>query len=351
MNVGILTFHWANNYGAQLQAYALCEAIRGLGHQVSVVDYVPPDHSLRWWQGWGIHCGTPSLTLKRLRFDSFRRRFIPLTRRCRTLHELRRITAEFDALITGSDQVWNGNIVKATDVPYFLGFVDGQHCRRISYAACFGDSNQPPQIISVAGPLLRSFDDISVRDEMSAALVQQLSGRDAEIVVDPSLLHDYRELIGKDIDGPDYIAVYFISQDHLNLGRDLIREVRSRLPLPVVTLSQDRGMLDCGRTLLSAGPVEWLSVLRQASFICTDSFHGAAMAIKLRKPFMAWCGLRPERLRSLLSRCGIQNRLIDVVDPATLDELLSTNVDYEAVFGLLSPLINQSRAFLKRALA
>lgn len=350
MKVGILTFHWANNYGALFQAYCLCAVVRNLHHEVNIIDYVPPGSTLRWWQGWGLHTGTPSLALKRLRFDEFRRRDVPLTRRCRTMDELRSVANEFDIVIVGSDQVWNGHIVSSTDLPYFLGVVAQEHRRLVSYAATFGEPNQPMQTISRAGPLLRRFNHISVRDKMTASLVRELSGRDSDIVLDPTLIHDYRDVVARDDHTPGYIAVYFISHGHINLGRAVVHQVRTRLGLPAVTIGEPRNILNSDRHVLSAGPSEWLRLLQGAAFICTDSFHGSALAIKSAKPFIAWPGLRPERLQSLLGVCGIPNRLIETADSAYINALVETNTDYRAVSERLSPLVASSRAFLERAL-
>jgi hypothetical protein len=351
MKIGILTFHWSNNYGALLQTYCLSETIRAMGHDVSVIDYLPLGHGIRWWQGWGIHCGTPMLAMKRLRIDRFRRQYIPLTNRCRNIDQLACLAREFDAIIVGSDQVWNGNIIGARELPYFLGFADSERSRLISYAATFGEPDQPQHTISLAGPMLRRFHSLSVRDEMSALLVRQLSGEEAEIVVDPTLLFDFRKLPEFRVPHRDYIATYHISDKHAGLGREVLREVWSSLQMPAVADGQSADAVKADSQVLSAGPLEWLRIIQGASFVCTDSFHAVALAIAFAKPLIAWAGIRQSRIRSLLSVCGLENRFVKTADPTVIRRILKTPIDYQAVSRRLTPHVAFSRAFLEQALA
>jgi hypothetical protein len=253
-------------------------------------------------------------------------------------------------VIVGSDQVWNGNIVQADAEQYFLGFVGHNPCRRISYAACFGERDQPPQTVAAAGRLLPGFDRISVRNEMSATLVRELSGRDSQVVLDPSLLHDYRNLVPGVPKAAGYIAVYYVSGAHAAAGRDIVGEARRRLRLPVISFGADRRVLHGDRDILSAGPLEWIRLLQQASFICTDSFHGTAFALKFRKPFLAWPGLRVERLESLLTLCGLRERL-QVTGAADTADLVTTAIDFDGVSAKLAPHVERSLAFLEGALS
>lgn len=41
MKIGIITFQCAHNYGAVLQAYALKEYLKSLGHSVNIINYRP----------------------------------------------------------------------------------------------------------------------------------------------------------------------------------------------------------------------------------------------------------------------------------------------------------------------
>jgi len=351
MKLGILTYQWANNYGAVIQCDCLARAVVNHNHEAGIINYIPPGNGLHWWQGWGLHKGTPSLSLKRLRFERFRKERLHLTRACRTVQQLRVMASELDGIIVGSDQVWNGHIVTAAELPYFLGFADRERCRLISYAATFGERNQPAHTRNGAGDLLKRFHAISVRDELSAELVRELSGRDADIVVDPTLLGSGLAYQNSPVTEDSYIAVYFISTVHVGAGRIVVGEVRRSLGLPTITVGQPRTFLNTDDDALSAGPYEWLEYLRRAAFICTDSFHGAALAIQYRKPFIAWPGIRSGRVRSLLSKCGIENRLIEAGATAPIEQLVGSPIDYDSVLEQLRPSVKASQLFLERALS
>ena len=353
MKVGVLTFHWADNYGAVLQAHGLCQTLNRLGHTVRLINYVLPAERVRWWRGWGLRGGSPLHALRRLRYDKFRRHHLPLTRPCQTAEDLRAISVEFDAVIVGSDQVWNGHMLKFNDAPYFLDFVDVRRCRRISYAACFGERNQPRQTLEAAALMLRDFSSISVRNEMSADLVRDLSGREVALVLDPSLLHDYWDVCKPEAKKSGYIAAYCFSSpaDCFAIGQNVMRTARRRLQLPIVAVGPDAMDGHGDSAIVSAGPSEWLRLLHGASFICTDSFHGTSFAVKYRKPFITWSGPRPARISSFLDTCGLRSRLVGSGESFAPEELLETPIDYDAVFERLLPHINTSRTFLENALA
>ena len=351
MKIGILTFHWANNYGAVLQAYGLYQVLRKLGHNATFINYIPTCAN-KWWQRLGIRRGWRRYpyVIQRLRFIWFRFRELPKSYRCRKIQELRTMALDFNAIIVGSDQVWNGNIYKGFDGVYFLDFVDRPECRKISYSACFGDVNQPRETVESAGALLMRFDSLSVRNEMSANLVRNFSGREAEIVLDPSFLHDYEELLDEKNRKQPYVAAYFLSTLYRDRGEGVLYEIKKHLQHPVIVTGDEQQAVDCDYSQTSAGPKEWIRLIKNATYVCTDSFHGVVFAIKFKKPFIAWSGYRPERIKHLLKICGLEDRVVAEADPGAVKRLLETQIDYNAVSEKLQPYLKRSRLFLERSL-
>jgi hypothetical protein len=360
MNIGILTFHWANNYGAVLQAYGLATALREMGHSPKFIDYSPPGHRLNWWQGWGFKSGKelPSRTLWRFRFEFFRRHYLPTTRPCRSKKDLQTLSREFDAIIVGSDQVWNGHISDSFEPAYFLDFVKHQGCRRISYAACFGDPVQPYETLCHAKELLSHFNAISVRNDMSAEIVESLVGKRPEVVLDPTLLCDYSEFERSQKYNKGYIAVYYLAHPHLSLGLDVLKKIKERLKLPLVSIGLESHAKWAEQRALSAGPVQWMRILKGASFICTNSFHASIFATKFKKPFLVWSkeiengGFRgPVRIKEFLNLCGLGNRVISSIDDENLIHLIEEDIDYVAVSQRIAPHKIRSLAFLRQAIS
>lgn len=353
MKIGILTFQWANNYGALLQAYALCQRLAAMGHAATVIDYTPENCRAPYWKGWGLNCGRqmPANALRRYRFEQFRRKVLPLSRACNDATELKALAASLDTVIVGSDQVWNGHIVGTADRHYFLDFVSPEKTGIASYAACFGDPSQPGHTTAAAREFLPRFHYVSARNEMSAELVRANGNREAAIVTDPTMLHDFSGIQGTPPVSGHYIAAYYVSPDHAPEGRGVIREIANRLGLPVISVGSDRKVLGADESYVQAGPAEWVNALRHASFICTDSFHGTIFALKFRKPFVVWPGYRTGRLTHLLGACGIPERLLGQENRVDTGALAQRVIDFDAVESRLAPWIDASNAYLRDVFA
>ncbi len=348
MKVAVLTFRWANNYGALLQAYGLRRALEALGAEVVFPDYAPAGSRVPWWRPLGVRQGVfLQAGLMKYRCAGFRRDFLPATRRCDSMADLSAACQDCDAVVTGSDQVWNGNGPGGFNPVYFLGFPLPARCRRISYAACFGQTDQPPATREGARNLLGSLNSISVRNILSRELVRQLSDRDAEVVLDPTLLHDYADLDAGPTREGGYILVYSLGAGHRSLGEWIVARAKQKLGLPVVTLYPDARFRGTDRHALSAGPREWLRLVKGATMVITNSFHGTTFALGLGKRFIVWGGARPDRLEDILRRAGALDHLILQKDEARVDALIGNS----PVPDRLGPERDQSLSFLKGALS
>jgi hypothetical protein len=349
MRIGILTFRSVYNYGAILQAYALKEAIARLGGEPEFINYIRPNYRYPWWYPLGLRDGVLfRLMPMRWRFGLFRRRHLPATRPYYFRNQLEGIANRYDVIIVGSDQVWNSRCYGAFDPTYFLDFVPPASAHMVSYAACCGQNEQLPEMTANAGPLLRRFDAISVRDSQSREIVKTLGGRDAEVVVDPTLLHDFAEFGDPASSDDGYILVYALGRAFNRLGEFVALTARQELGLPVFTLWPSVGFRVVDRRILSAGPIEMLRWIRGARLICTNSFHGVALAIKFERPFVAWLGSRPDRVFDLLTRCGAVNRLITDQDDDWVRTVTKSHPDYATIATFLKPELRRSEAFLRR---
>jgi len=352
MKVGLLTFHWPKNYGAVLQAYALQQEMTALGHDVEIINYICPQYQSKWYGDWGLSKGIqPKFIAQRLRFAAFRRRFLTTTRQVfSSSAELRALTNRYDAVVVGSDQVWNGAHFRGCNPSYFLDFLEGVKCRRISYAACFGEPEQTLKNRETAAALLPKFNHLSVRNEMSQKLVLDYAGINAPIVVDPTLLHDFKDLHRIAQKHEKYILAFCLSDCREKLGRQLVETVKCELKLPVVTVWLGNEPMKNVINANGAGPLQWLNLFYNASFICTDSFHGSVFAVKFAKPFFSWEAARPVRLRDFMSLCGIKNRLISEQNVSSAAEWIREPIDFNEVNKKLSAPIQQSRIYLQHAL-
>ena len=227
MRTGLITFHFAHHYGAQLQALATMRAIQSLGHDCEIIDYRLP-HTTRTNQlfkkSGGVR-GMASDAHTALHYGAFQRRFrrfeafvaeeMALSpRRYTAFEQLRADPPAYDVYVAGSDQIWNPYIFqdKQFDPPFLLGFV--REGRRIAYAPSLGVPELPEDKAEELRRFLTPFSALSVREKRGQVLLREAAGRDARVVLDPTLLltgEDWGELAAAPKRQGPYILCYFVS--------------------------------------------------------------------------------------------------------------------------------------------
>ena len=172
--IGILTYHFADNFGAVLQAFALQQLLQSLGHQVEFIDYRPPHvqkggsfrlPSSRQNIKANLVTAYQKLTTlmqkvlddggRHAAFVSFREQnLLQGSPRYFTLESLQETSFPYDCLICGSDQIWNSSAQYGIDPAYFLDF-GGENVKRVAFAPSFGKGRVNPEHESLVGHLLK----------------------------------------------------------------------------------------------------------------------------------------------------------------------------------------------------
>jgi hypothetical protein len=343
MKIGILTFHWATNYGAILQAYALQEHLKHLGHDVFIIDYKPSIYDFTWksilrYPGNLLHLKKCiGRILKEKKLNEFRRRYLQLTERYCRQEDLGRIVKDFDVLVSGSDQVLNPYFtLQGEGCPtsvYYLDFPDAG-CIKLGYALSFGCVRYPDDAAAYARGFIRGFDRLSVREDSGTDIVSRLGFPDKVVTVpDPTILEGRRLFGGFDIDGKNdgrpYVCVYML---------------RRALPYPVdnaVYIDEEHKAYTME---------EWLAWIRDSDMLVTNSYHGMIMAILFHVPFVVeleageGAGMN-DRFLTLLRRLGMEHR-IDRGD--NFFHLMETrDIDWEDVDVKLDEYRKEGECFLK----
>ena len=359
--IGILTFHCASNYGAVLQTYAMQTVLRNLGHTPEVIDYRP---GYVWYahrpfrpRSLNDACISGIKLIKARRFDAFRTAHLTMTpKHYDTLDVLRSSPPACDALLCGSDQIWNPAWGTAgADPAYFLDF-GPEKAVRIAYAASFGTPELPPGQRDRISALLRRLDHVSVREDSAVALTQSLGVLNPVWLPDPSLLlSDYTQIAAPaDIRGR-YTFAYLLEDSPLASAACAFTS--SHLNARCVTAEVYRPWwAKGGLEVIHPSPERWLGLIAESAAVVTNSFHGTAFSILNRKPFVvvAWSGghsWADARARSLLRRLGLEHRFVSDADPATLQRLLDQPEDWEAVHTKLSLWRSEAHGFLNGALS
>jgi hypothetical protein len=333
--VGIITLNGYFNYGNRLQNYALQEVIKSLGFDVQtiVVDRstsAPGVWSrVRNWATYPIgklyqeiyHRIFPGVSAqRRIRrmevFKSFTEKYISETPYSISASSIpSHLTSEFDFFVAGSDQVWNPKYVDDLSV-YFLEFAE-EH-KRISYAPSFGVSDIEPKYRELYRHLIGGINHLSVREDDGARIIRTLTGREAPVLVDPTMLLTREQWLAisepaKNKPRGRFLLTYFLggmSRRH----KQHIKRMAQKTGLEIVNLADISD-----RDAFEAGPSEFIDYIDSCSLLCTDSFHGSVFSVLLEKPFIVYERLGStssmySRIRTLLNKFGLESRRIEILE-------------------------------------
>ena len=389
MKIGIMTHWWdKENYGQQLQGFALQTFLRSCGHEPFLIKYSCPlkvqeQPRKTWQQRLGKVIKNPgliyislfirirSVILERRKknacvvrdFSSFLRNHIATTKF--TYYSRKELTTneiDADVYICGSDQVWNEDWVMKEDNgrPWFLDF-GRTDAKRIAYAASFGMAEVSHSYLEFISLLLCRLDGVSMR-ELSGVEICKVAGRnDAVVVVDPTLLigrEDYFRLfsseLGRHSPKKPYGFLYFIAGVQTNVPWKAIKKmcVNNGLETKVTTIYGSTGIPF--RKFDDLTIPEWIGAIDNAAVMFTNSFHGTIFSIIMHRPFVIFLrdaksqheGMNT-RIVSLLRLMGLESRIYDE-GRNNLETQMHAPIDWSDVDKRLERLRKESTFFLSR---
>lgn len=309
MKIGVITFHWATNYGAVLQTYALQEALRKLGHEVSIINYKPTIYDDTLWsfirhrKFMNIH-GYLTNRAKEKKIKAFRNKYLNLTQRFKKQKHLRAWNSGLDVLVTGSDQVLNESFLQHGEpngsTAYFLDF-GNDSIHRFSYAASFGVVKYGKTLAAKVAPLIKNFQGLSARENSGLGIYKQMDRNNAIVVPDPTLLHDqsfYNELIRGEASESQIVRSYFLR------GKDEI-------------IKTELCAIDA-KPITDEGIEEWINAIRSSKHLITNSFHGVVFCLIYHIPFTV--------VLTTKENVGMNDRFYTLLTPLNLiDRIFSDN--------------------------
>jgi coenzyme F420-reducing hydrogenase beta subunit len=345
-DVGLTGFWRVPNYGGDLTYYALYKVLSDLGLETVLIEACNPEA-----QG-GAPLGPSRLETKYPWFD--------IAPWYTDTEKQREINDKVYAIMVGSDQVWNPALINHNIVGcYTLDFSEPWR-NTVAYSSSFGsskyvvDTEEKEEHVR----LMRRIAHVSVRESSGVDICAQF-GIKAKHVLDPVMLCDqrhYMDLLKRStMKYPDRFALCFVRHvgSHLNpfrLYEELGVEVIS-IAGPDIDLCKEHPYL-----MMNAGTVEnWLAALIKCEYLLTDSFHAVALAIVLRKPFIAVYGSMSEetgidRFTSLLGMFGLEDRFFRTSDEAIDSGILSKPIDFDKVGKRLDEYRKDSMRWLKESL-
>ena len=367
MTVKVITRHAPSNYGSLLQSIATQTVLEHLGYECKMIDYQRKDErGIRMVLNQVSRKKDFSSPLKKLfyiiirypvekyaqcRFDRMRNRYLKMTKRCTTPEDLSQLKA--DAFMTGSDQVWGPVITGMYDAAYFLQFATGG-AKRLSYAASFGKTNFDAATTRVYQQMLASYDKITVREDSAVQMLESWGAKNCYgQVLDPTLLLSADEwidlLVYEEMQikyaSQKYILVYQIHNDRQLSSYALRLAAHTGLKLLRVNPFMHqvhRG----GKFVLCPDVTEFLSLIKNATYIVTDSFHGTCFSLTFEKQFIEVLpnNTTGTRNQSILALTGLSNRIVYDFDDFSI---INTMINYQPVREILAKERGRSVKMLK----
>lgn len=348
LSIGIMTWLHNGNYGTVLQAYALQRYLRSCGYHVTNIDFNAT--AIEKVKNF-ILCGnSPRLFLEKFdmartrkvadskqreikeeRFRLFLKENFHLTEEIVSYKALKKYADHFDIYICGSDQIWSPNLLNP---PYYFSYVNESR-KKLAYACSFGVSSiaSKKKATSIQG-YLRRFTHISVREEDGQRLVRKLLGVDVPTTVDPVFLltsDEWDSVVSDRIIDDEYAFAYFLSynEQYITIAKKVAKQLGIKLVMVPATREEYKIEADL---IQDAGPAEWISLIKHASIILTDSFHGCVFSLIYEKSLMIFKRFsdtskhsQNSRIYTLIKQYGLEDRVVTTYNKSQVKEIMQSN--------------------------
>lgn len=354
MKIGILTFQASHNCGSMLQAYALRETLaRKYKADVELINY--SNYVSRCIYGYidtrlkkssierniETFINLPAVIESRKWYNDFSDKYLVKSREyCKSPKDLTKIVGKYDLLIAGGDQVWN---VRCQDAgkEFYLNFANG--IRKVAYSPSLGGTN----IMKYADDLesyrtyLKDFEKISVREPNGQKWLQKLTVREVPIICDPVMLMTYEEWI-EQLPIPqieeNYIFNYAFYHNRIKTN-EILMKISEKLGMPIYVMDyKAHAYYKLSKYKIKkyemSGPLAFLGLMKNASLVLTQSFHGTLFSALFNKNFWSYdCEVQhnteDDRAIAILEQLGLRDRYKMIDD--LLNENITEVIDYKKV--------------------
>ena len=356
--VGLAVVTYTINYGTFLQAFATQTIVRKLGYDTeilnieSVIDDVSKArkkyflkqifnlselksyrHTISSIIAKKLNKQYRSFMAERERcFLEFCKNNFSIGKKCNSWQGLSEHCKDFDSILVGSDQLWRPANIAGNF--YTLNFVPLE-MNKISYATSFGLKEIRKYQRKAATDFLNRINHLSTREASGAKIIKYLTGREAKVVCDPTLLLDKNDwnsfLQQEPIIRDDYILVYLLSNSKEH--RQYIKKLSEMTSCKIVGILHGAGYIRGDENFVdeapaSVGPFEFLNLIKHAKYVCTDSFHGCVFSTVFEKNYYVFKRFSDKdkmstntRVTNLLDKFELTDRLIESYDNIQLDPI------------------------------
>ena len=349
--ITLVTWLGSGNFGTSLQSFALHRKLQDLGYSVTFLSGCPKKftikNKIKYVLGLiGVDLSSikrkikvEKLTSKQKKLQRFIQNNYNLAEAINSKRQLDRIVDNTDVFVTGSDQIWN--TVYCLNPFYFLDFAKDK--KRIAYASSMGISDFPNEHKQAVKSLLSKFQHIGVREQTAAKAISSLLDRnDIRQVLDPTFLLDRKEWLAisekADIEidiQNKYIFCYLIGNNswYKEQLQDVVASTGIKKVIVVPAVENKDFSIEGAIIYDAAGPLEFIKLIKEAAFVCTDSFHATALSLNMEVPFVEFMrfsddskGSQNSRLYDILERYNLTYRIYNKTDKRWADDIVYSAV-------------------------
>jgi len=358
--VGIVTWYKNGNYGGSLQAYALAKVVSQLGYEVEFINYEKTKNKFLFWLYRKVRLTAalilfPKMYISKIKIFKFVKNSLNESPTISRWDELIEYSKKFDAVVCGSDQIWNS---RNGIIPfYFLDFVQKE--KRIAYAPSIGLNYIKEDYLTEFKKAIEKIKYLSIREDKGAQIIKEKCNIDVQVVLDPVLLlssEEWQNLAKKSTlakQKTGYIFCYFLKKDNnkINFVENLSRI--TKLPIKFVTCKKFHWR---GLSQIGASVEDFLGLISNSTYFITDSFHGACFGITFQKKIGVFYRFENQdpmnqnsRIDNLISTLKISNIIIN--DFTNIDKFLESKIDFYKVNETIKSLKMESIGYLENSLA
>lgn len=382
--VGIVSCYFKHNYGSMLQAYATQKILDDWNIPNETINLEVLDKQIakgkkKYYQSqivnfsfikaklgmvkMKLYCKFANgnlrnnISIRDKKFEEFEKNF-HLSKAYEKMSDICE-EGNYTDILVGSDQLWLPvNIVADY---YTLNFVP-ENVNKVSFATSFGVSQIPEKYKQQYVAFLKRIENLSVREDSGVKLVKDLTGREASLVCDPTLLFNKEEWMSiqkeERLIQDKYIFCYFLGKTVEY--RKFAERIKEKTGYKIVSLNHLDEYVKysdqfADEAPFDVGPSEFLNLVRNAEFVCTDSFHGTVFSLIHHKKFFVFRRYPNQskvstnsRLDSLLKIVDLKERLLEGTE--NVADWMEKEIDYEIVDEKLEKFREESKSFLRGAL-
>lgn len=364
--IGIITYHRVRNFGSVLQAFALYKYLEKQGYDAEIIQYEPEGHRTRK-EFFGVPqtslirkivylmASFPMRTKLHFIYKRFRKKHLKMSDDIYfSKHDFIKKNCKYDIYVTGSDQVWNSRYNALNDnigYAYYFDFTKDEE-KRIGYSVSFGEESLDSSKNPMISKLVTRYSNIGVREKSGLAKLKSLGFENAVHTIDPTLLltkNDWSELFEETKIKKPYLLVYDPQRADSEKFKKYALYIAKKYNLKIIKISKEYIKPSWVDVALYPSVNQWLTLINNAEYVLTNSFHGIAFCVNFQKEF---CSISANsannRVTEFLDFLGLNDRFISTEEEC--EKVASQKINYCDVSERILRLRSESCEYLKKSI-